>query len=369
MRREGSRAGIALGVIPVVVSLSCGGSSAAAPSARSQLTPVVSTAEWPASAPDAQGVNAQAILDLVGRIGRGEYGSVSSLLLARHGQLIVEEYFGWSASRAHTVQSVTKSVTSLLAGMAIDRGRLSIGDRAVDFFPGYQPIANLDDRKRAMTVRDLLTMQTGLEWNESVYNASPLQRLNDCQCDWLRFVLDWPMRETPGTRWEYVSGGVILLGGIVGVATGERMDQFAAEQLFGPLGIENAWWYSGLPNGLPHSGGGLNLRPRDMAKLGQLVLDGGRWRGAQIVPESWIRESTQVRLSNVRSFGAYPADYGYLWWTLPRGIVTASGAQGQWIFVVPSLDLVVTITGESDANFLSGPDLLYRQVLPAIAGA
>jgi CubicO group peptidase (beta-lactamase class C family) len=359
----------AAGIILVIVpALACGGSSVAAPSARSQLTPVVSTAEWPASAPDSQGVNAQSILDLVARVGRGEYGSVSSLLLVRHGQLIVEEYFGWSASRAHTVQSVTKSITSLLAGMAIDRGRLSIADRAVDFFPGYQPIANLDERKRAVTVRDLLTMRTGLDWSEGSYAGSPLQQLNDCRCDWLRFVLDWPMREMPGTRWEYVSGGVILLGGIVGVASGQRIDLLAAEQLFAPLGIENAWWYSGLPNGLPHSGGGLNLRPRDMAKLGQLVLDGGRWRGTQIVSEAWIRESTQPRLANVRSFGAYAADYGYLWWTLPRGIITASGAQGQWIFVVPGMDVVVVVTGESDANFLSGPDLLYRQVLPAVNG-
>src|SRR5436190_6062217 len=307
-------AGIVLVIVP---ALACGGSSVAAPSARSQLTPVVSTAEWPASAPDSQGVNAQSIRDLVGRVARGEYGSVSSLLVVRHGQLIVEEYFGWSASRAHTVQSVTKSVTSLLAGMAIDRGRLSIADRAVEFFPDYQPIANLDERKRAVTVRDLLTMRTGLDWSEGSYAGSPLQQLNDCRCDWLRFVLDWPMREMPGTRWEYVSGGVILLGGIVGVASGERIDLLAAEELFAPLGIENAWWYSGLPNGLPHSGGGLNLRPRDMAKLGQLVLDGGRWLGTQILSETWIRESTQSRLPNVRSFGAFPDDYGYLWCSLP----------------------------------------------------
>jgi CubicO group peptidase (beta-lactamase class C family) len=366
MRQSAAAAGIALLLLTVPA---CGGSSPAAPSTRSQLTPVVSTAEWPASAPDSQGVNAQSILDLVARVGRNEYGAVSSLLLVRHGQLIVEEYFGWSASRAHTVQSVTKSVTSLLAGMAVDRGRLSVADRAIDFFPGYQPIANLDERKRAIMVGDLLTMRTGLDWSEGVYAGSPLQQLNDCRCDWLRFILDWPMRDAPGTRWEYVSGGVILLGGIVGVASGERIDLFAADQLFGPLGIESAWWYSGLPNGLPHSGGGLNLRPRDMAKLGQLVLDAGRWRGSQIVSESWIRESTQVRLANVRTFGPYTADYGYLWWTLPRGIITASGAQGQWIFVVPAMNLVVVVTGESDANFLSGPDLLYKYVIPAVAGA
>jgi len=355
----------AAGILILAAAPACGGQPVAAPSDRSQLTPVSATAEWPASTPDNQGINSQSLRDLVGRINRGAYGAVSSLLIVRHGQLVVEEYFGWSASRAHTVQSVTKSVTSLITGMAIDRRTLSTADRAIEFFPAYRPIANLDDRKRSITVADLLTMRTGLDWSESTYPGSPLQQLNDCGCDWIRFVLDWPMREPPGTRWEYVSGGVILLGAIVGAATGQRIDLFAAEQLFAPLGMESVSWYQGLPNGLPHSGGGLNLRPRDMAKIGQLVLDGGRWRGTQVVSEGWIRESTQPRLTNVRSFGAYPADYGYLWWTLPRGVITASGAQGQWIFVVPAAELIVVVTGETDANFLSGPDLLYGQVLPA----
>src|SRR4051812_24543288 len=134
----------AAGILIVVAASSCGGSPVAAPSDRSQLTPVSPTAEWPASAPDAQGINPQPIRDLVARISRGEYGSVSSLLVIRHGQLVVEEYFGWSAERAHTIQSVTKSVTSLIPGMAIDRGQLSTADRAIDYFPAYQPIANLD---------------------------------------------------------------------------------------------------------------------------------------------------------------------------------------------------------------------------------
>jgi CubicO group peptidase (beta-lactamase class C family) len=329
----GKSAAAAAGILIAIGASACGGQSVAAPTDRSQLTPVAATSEWPSSAPDNQRINAQSIRDLIGRISRNEYGPVSSLLIVRRGQLAVEEYFaGWAASRAHTIQSVTKSVTSVVTGIAIDQGKLTTADRAIDFFPGYQTIANLDDRKRAITVGDLLTMRTGFDWSESAYAGSPLQQLNDCRCDWLRFILDWPMREQPGTRWEYVSGGVILLGGIVGTAAGQRLDLFPALQLFGPLGFESVSWYQGLPDGLPHSGGGLNLRPRDMAKIGQLVLDAGRWRGTQIVSEAWIRESTQPRMTNVRSFGAYPADYGYLWWTLPRGVITASGAQGQWIF-------------------------------------
>lgn len=303
------------------IAIGCGASPPGPTSTAAGLSPVVASADWPASTPQAQGLNADTLTDLVNRIRRGTYGPVSSLLVARHQQLVVEEYFnGWSSERVHTMQSVTKSVTSLLTGIAVDRGRLSIDAPVVSFFPGYAPIANLDDRKRAMTVRDLLMMQTGLDWSEATIAGSPLDQLNRCGCDWLRFVLDWPMREPPGTRWEYVSGGTIVLGGIVGVATGQRIDQFAATQLFGPLGITNTYWIGGLPDGLPHSGGGLGLRPRDMLKLGQLVLDEGRWRGARIVSASWIREST-APLVRTAAFGPGPADYGYLWWGLPNGVM------------------------------------------------
>jgi CubicO group peptidase (beta-lactamase class C family) len=353
------------GAILALIGVGCGSSPVSPDVAASGLAPVAASADWPASTPQAQGLNADTLTDLVNRIRRGSYGPVSSLLIARHQQLVVEEYFnGWSAERVHTMQSVTKSVTSLLTGLAIDRGRLTVDAPVTGFFPGYQPIANLDDRKRAMTVRDLLTMRTGLDWSEATIAGSPLDQMNRCGCDWLRFVLDWPMREPPGTRWEYVSGGPIVLGGIVGVATGQRIDQFAAAQLFGPLGITNTYWIGGLPDGLPHSGGGLGLRPRDMLKLGQLVIDGGRWHGAQIVSDAWIREST-APVTRTSAFGPGPSDYGYLWWLLPNGVVTASGAQGQWIFIVSSADLVVATTGESDADYFSGRDFLYSHVLPA----
>src|SRR5439155_12998753 len=123
----------------IAATSDCGGQSASAPSRPSQLTPVVASSEWPAAAPETQGVNGQSILDLVTRIVRGDYGSVTSLLIVRHGQLVVEEYFGWSSSRAHTLQSVTKSVTSLLTGVAGDNRKVAVTDRAVSFFPDYEP--------------------------------------------------------------------------------------------------------------------------------------------------------------------------------------------------------------------------------------
>ena len=356
----------AIGVLTLwVAAVSCA-SPPTSPGDERTLTPVADSAEWPASTPAAQAVDAGKLQDLVTRIARGDYGAITSLLIVRHDRLLLEEYFrSWTASQPHTMQSVSKSVTSLITGIAVDQKRLTVSDRVTTFFPNYDPIANFDDRKAQQTVRDLLTMQTGFDWSEAIYAGSPLQRLNTCQCDWLRFVLDWPMREPPGTRWEYVSGGVILLGGVVGAATGQRIDRFAETNLFAPLGVQGAYWVGGLPDGLPHTGGGLYLRPRDMAKIGQLVLGAGVWRGVRIVSESWIQESTTPVKFAVRTFASRSTDYGYLWWRMDGPTIVAAGAQGQWIFVVPNADLVAVATGEYDANFESAVNFFYGYILPA----
>jgi CubicO group peptidase (beta-lactamase class C family) len=254
----------------------------------------------------------------------------------------------------------------------VHRGLLAVNDPIVRFFPDYQPIANSDTRKQSMTVRDLLTMRSGLDWSESNYGGSPLQRLNDCRCDWLRFVLDWPMREQPGTRWEYVSGGTILLGGVIGRAARARLDQFADAELFDPLGVVGASWFQGLPDSLPHAGGGLNLRPRDMAKLGLLVLDNGRWQGRPILPPAWIRESTERIERGVAAWASRSFDYGYYWWisSAARGdLITASGARGQWIFISPADRLVLVSTAENgDGRGIAAVDFLHAYVLAAVRG-
>lgn len=221
-----------------------------------------------------------------------------------------------------------------------------------------------------MTVRDLLTMRTGLDWVEDPYPGSPLQRLNDCGCDWLRFVLDWRRREPPASRWEYVSGGVIVLGGIVGASTGSRLDRFASMQLFDPIGATGVSWVQGLPDGLPHGGGGLYLRPRDAAKLGEIMLDQGRWQGRVIVDARWIQDSTRRTARSVRVWSGHAFDYGYLWWLTNDGgddIVTASGALGQWIFVSPRRQLVMVSTADNnDDRATAAVGFLFSHVLPAV---
>jgi len=308
-------------------------------------------------------------MDLVQRARSGQYGRIGSLLVVRDERLVVEEYFnGWSAERAHTLQSVTKSVTALLTALAIQSGQLSLQDRVTRYFPQYGPIPE-DARKQALTVGDLLTMRSGLDWDESIYSGSPLQRLNDCRCDWLRFLLDWPMREGPGSRWEYISGNTILLGGVVGAATGRRLDLFAAEALFAPLRVTSETWVRGLPDGLPHAGGGLYLRPRDMAKLGAMVLDQGQWQGRTVIQPELINLLTSRVTRGVRNWAGHSFDYGYGWWLTSDGgrdIIAASGAMGQWILVVPSARLVLAATSDDDSRWTAPVEFLSSHLLPSV---
>lgn len=366
-----ARPALVCAVAVAVFATACGGSTPTAPdSSASVLTPVSSSEEWPASTPAAEGLNPAVLGDLVRRIRDGEHGSIDSLLVIRRGVLVVEEYFaGMSASSVHTMQSVSKSVTSLITGIAIGDGRLGLDTRAAGLFDDYAPFANPGADKSAITVRDLLTMRGGWDWSESTYAGSPLDRMNQCRCDWLRYMLDWPLREPPGSRWEYVSGGVILLGGAVGRAAGSRIDLVGDERLFEPLGVAGAYWIAGLPD-LVHTGGGLFMRPRDLAKIGQLVLDGGRWRGRQIVSDAWIRESTAPFTPSVAAFEGRTADYGYLWWRLrDRDVITAAGARGQWLFVVPSMSLVVVSTAQNSPPLDRRPvRFLYSHVLASIGG-
>ena len=336
-------------------------------------------ASWRTARPAAVSVDEAAINGLLSRLSSGSLGPEHSLVIVRKGYVIADRYFaGWTADSIHTEQSVTKSVTSLITGIAIARGELrGVDQPLVELLGKYAPIANLDERKRALTVRDLLTMRTGLDWNEDVYAGSPLERLNNLQTDWIRFVIDWPMREQPGTRWQYNSGGVIALGGAIGVASNMNTAEYARTHLLRPIGITTDKWYRGFPDLLPHTGGGLLLTTRDLARVGYLVLRNGKWNATQVVPQAWLRESTRPLVAPTYRLGGRTSSYGYLWWlyTLDGGtpdasttdlVIAASGAMGQWLFVVPRYDLVVAI----NAGITSGPDpaldVLFGTILPAM---
>jgi CubicO group peptidase (beta-lactamase class C family) len=361
------------------IATACGDPSAPAQLLGADAESYWPGASWRTASPAEVGVDAQAISGLVAQLRSGSLGAEHALVIVRKGYVIADEYFaGWTADSIHTEQSVTKSVTSLVTGIAIGRGDLRGVEQAlVELLTRYTPIANLDDRKRALTVRDVLTMRTGLDWNEDSYPGSPLEQLNGLQTDWLRFVIDWPMREQPGIRWQYNSGAVIALGGAIGIAAGMNTADYARTYLLRPIGITGDKWYRGFPDLLPHTGGGLVMSTRDLARVGYLVLRRGRWNATQVVPSEWITESTRPRVTPTYRLGGRTSSYGYLWWlyTLAGGepdastadvVIAASGAMGQWLFVVPKYDLVVAI----NAGITSGPDpaldMLFRTILPAV---
>ncbi len=326
------------------------------------------------------GMSASRLDDLASRIRDRQIAEIDGLVIVRRGYVVMEQYSnGSSANQVHEMQSVTKSVASLLVGIAVDQGVIpGAQSRALDFFPEYTDLQNMDDRKRAMTIGQLLSMTSGLNFHENPYNGSPLQRLNDSGGDWLRIIFDQPMNATPGQLWQYNSGGVISLGGIIYNRSGIAADEFARRHLFEPLGIRSTFWFKGNPNGLAHMGGGLGLRTNDLARIGYLVLRNGKWGDRQIVSERWIRESTAHHVTNPRTFGSHPTDYGYLWWLLPLNnvaggdwttdVITASGAKGQWLFIVPRHDLVVAVTSNAAgfAGYIDPVDFFYSHILPAV---
>jgi CubicO group peptidase (beta-lactamase class C family) len=289
------------------------------------------------------------------------------LLMLRQGELIAEGYFrGYEASRRNNVKSVTKSVLSLLVGIAIEQGHIRGVDQSIeDFFPEY--IADDGDvRKRAITVHDLLTMQAGLTWREHLpwfgldWDPARMYRARDP----VRYVLGQAMEDEPGQRFRYSTGTSQLLAAVLWKATGRKPQEYAAEYLLGPLGVDHIEWSAGR-DGVNHGGVGLRLTPREMAKIGQLVLQRGDWEGRQLVAESWIAESTRGHAI----FGYSDGPYGYHWWVRPNGF-TAQGARGQYIYIAPEAELVVVVAAAAESprfiDLFSVEDLVTNRILPVI---
>jgi CubicO group peptidase (beta-lactamase class C family) len=324
---------------------------------------------WRTAAPAEVGMDPAPLAEMLGRVRAGEYPGVSSVLLARHGRLVVEAYFGgWGRDSLHTMRSAAKAVTSALVGIAIDRGFVeSVDVPVLPYFPEYEgEIANWDERKREVTVAHLLTMTSGVRGNEDAMYPTD---------DWIKFYFDQPLAAAPGEAFSYATSGVVVLGDVITRASGLRVPAFADRYLFGPLGITESWWpitNSRGSQGLAMTGGGLSLRPRDMAKFGQLYLDGGVWDGERVVSEAWVAASTRRHATS----DLYGEDFGYLWRMIDRTVggesvrsAEAWGNGGQFVMVFPSLGLVAVFTGENYGRFpeMERPfELVERYVLPAI---
>ena len=351
---------IALLCILTVILTGCSASPATAlpsevPTRTSTTGPYWPTDGWRTSTPEEQGMDSQRFAQMLTTIQR-QHLNLHSLLIVRNGYLVSETYFGvYKQDTRHELYSCTKSFVSTLIGIAMDKGYLDRTDRrVVDFFPEHM-FANLDEQKKTMTLEDLLTMRSGLNWQE----GDPVYRAMYQSPDWVQFVLDEPMAESPGSRFNYCSGCSHLLSAILQQTTGMNPRDFAEQYLFHPLGISDVQWDTDS-QGIPIGGWGLHLTPREMAKLGYLYLREGQWDDQQIISAKWVEDATRKHTETDGDLG-----YGYQWWTYPSlAAYTALGRYGQTIFVIPEADLVIVTTAQMD-NHDEIFRLIEQYILPA----
>jgi CubicO group peptidase (beta-lactamase class C family) len=324
---------------------------------------------WRVSTPAAEGMRSQDLQATLELIRGGNWSGVDSMLVVRHGKLVAEGYFnGFGRDTLHDLRSTGKSFTSALAGIAIEQGLFGVNDPIAMHIPQFERHDNMSPRKQAIEIFHLLNMSSGLECNDWEPSSRGNEEKMYDKRDWVGFILDLPMAYDPGQATQYCTGGVVVLGYIVSQRSGMALDAYADTYLFGPLGIHDSGWRRS-PDGQATGGGGLRLKPRDAAKLGQLYLSGGTWNGVRVVPETWVTASQQ----RLRTLGG--DQYGYLWWKRPfsrsGGNVDCyftSGNGGNYIFVFPSLELVVVFTGSNYNSPLGDQPfrILGDRVLPSV---
>jgi CubicO group peptidase (beta-lactamase class C family) len=317
------------------------------------------TQGWRTSSPEEQGMDAQQLAEML-KVIKEKKLNLHSLLIIRNGYLVSETYFGsYQQGDRHELYSCTKSFIATLIGIALDKGYLKGTDqRILDFFP-KQTFANPDERKSAMTLEDTLTMRTGLDWEE----GDPAYRAMYRSSDWVKYVLDEPMVAAPGKQFNYCSGCSHVLSAILQQATGTDTREFADQYLFQPLGISHVVWDVDS-SAIAIGGWGLQLTPRDMAKLGYLYLHQGQWDGQQVVSAKWVEDATRTHAE-----AGDDLDYGYQWWTYSAlGAYMALGRYGQTILVIPELDLIVVTTAQMD-NHDEIFNLVQHHILPAVQEA
>jgi CubicO group peptidase (beta-lactamase class C family) len=308
----------------------------------------------------------RALAGLDRAVASGDFGKITSVVVAHDGEIVRESYFGMThAGTLHDTRSVTKTVTGYLVGIALDLGLLKSVDTEVsEILAMGQEVLNPDPRKDAITVEDLLTMSSVLDCDDSdLFSRGHVERMW-LTPDWARFALDLPVRdyqpwerlpeEMPyGRRFSCCTAGVVLLGEILEASVGEPIEVFAAARLFEPIGITQAEWLR-TPEGRVMTGTGLRLSSRDLVALGQLALDRGMHEGRQVVSRTWLDASTSPKVEVDDE-----TEYGYLWWLKTLSVngrdyrcQYMSGHGGNLVAVFPDDRLVVVVTGDN----LSDPD-------------
>ncbi|HYQ55930.1 MAG TPA: serine hydrolase [Draconibacterium sp.] len=343
------------------------------------------------------GMDTELLEEAIKAIEKGKFKEIHSMLIYKASQLVFEQYFEghqyqwdapkyhgdlvqWTATMPHPIMSCTKSFTSACIGIAIDKGFIKSVDQSIfDYLPDHQNLKK--DNKNYITIENLLTMTSGLAWDE--WNAAHGGQLsNDYDHlyvvdDQIKAVLERPFWAAPGDFFTYNGGGINILGEILKNATGMNMDEFAANYLFEPLGIESASWWN-YPNGRLETASSLSMTPRDMVKFGALYLNKGKWNGEQLLSANWVEKSSTIYKNN--SGIQLPIEdsglngYAYTWWISELDhngqkikMYRANGWGGQVITVIPDLDMVVVFTSGNWATKSKLFKLMENYILPAVA--
>jgi len=333
------------------------------------LVPLAARAEgWPTSTPEAQGMSSQ---ELTGLVNFGIDNGFDSLLVMRHGTVVAEAYYAPFAPRLrHRINSATKAVIGSLIGIALKEGLIKSLDQPVlDFLPG-RVSAKPDERLKAVTLRHLLDMTSGLDWDEPLTNTIPAALFEmERSRDWVQYVLDRGMARDPGAAFDYNSGGPHLLSAVLSKVTGKSAEDYAKEKLFGPLGITDFLWRRD-PQGVSTGGYGLYMLPGDMAKLGLFWLHDGVWQGKRLLPAGWTDAARQGRVDM-----PFPGlRYANLFWSIPgEDAFMAVGFDRQLIVVLPKLDVVAAFTGARRYSNADGkpsaPEYRLSAVIDRLKGA
>ena len=293
------------------------------------------TEGWQLRTPEEQGLDSEKLAEGLQTIQQKKI-PIHSLMIVRNGYVVLDaSFYPYDGQSPHNLGSVTKSVLTTLIGIAVEQGELRLDDMVVSFFPEYT-IANRDSRKDRITIRDLVSMSSGLDCT-GLPSEATVQAM-EASPDWVQFMLNLPMTSEPGSTFVYCGGDMHLLSAILQQATGMTALEFARQNLFGPLGFREVIWPAD-PQGHNQGSGNIRMVPADMARLGFLFLQGGQWNGRQIIPHGWVEDATRPQVG---------PNYGYGWWINDGAAgreFNADGAGGQHIAVIPGLNIVLVTTG------------------------
>ena len=304
---------------------------------------------WKTNSLNTHGYDVKIIKHLFDELLYAKAHKIHSMLVVKNDELLLEEYFDdYNKNTQHDLRSTSKSIRSILLGIALDKGFIeSIDDPISKYLKTLKPKKNLDKRKDSITIRHLITMSAGWDCNDWDKKSRGQEDRVYKKNDWLQYTLDLPMKNDPGNLSTYCSMGVTLMTEIIVEASGIPIDVFANRFLFEPLGISNMGWTHTSKKTVISSSKRLSMTPRDMAKIGKLILQKGMWNEQQIVSSEWLEEATtpKTKITGI--------DYGYLWWTIPFQLKNgttvnakvATGNGGQYIMVFTEFNIIAVFTG------------------------